>query len=213
MLVGGGAREARPLSRMIIRAINQRQGSARRATVTFEIFCQLFGHAEALGGLVIVPQSSAQQSAAHAGRWGTAPSAVLYSPSTHPSDPSPSGVCAAPADVRQQQRYLDYLLRCQEEGVQPAPEVTAMAHELRASSSPEAAALASSVRSVERQLGIADAEEHIAMGVPISPLSPSALPVPVLEAATINQSESPPSRRVGTSQQLPTGRSIACSDL
>ena len=148
---------------------------------------------------------------AHGGGNGkTPPSAVFFSP----EELSPSGSSpVADADVRQQQRYLDYLLRCQQQGVQPAPEVTAMAHEIMARTR-EALLLATSVRSVEQQLGIGTAFGERGGGEegPIGPIggSPSSDPMPQPPAAPAVSSSasmphatpSPPTPPVAASESM-----------
>ena len=154
--------EARLMATHIIRAINQRQGSTR-SSLSLDVFCRLFEH-QAARDESRPPQQRAPSASrvVTGGSGSTPPSAVCFSQEQHASPPqyaSPGSPPAATADVRQHQRYLDYLLRCQEQGVEPAPEVTAMAHEMMASTR-EAFLLAASVRSVEQELGIGNKGQY-----------------------------------------------------
>ena len=193
-----GEVEARLLSKQIIRAVNQRHGSTLRI-LAFDIFCHLFGQRGALHigepfteALHRSPSTHpASPAAAHGtpaagddmgGRTPT--SAVsLGSPQQQPLGEARSSPPSAGAELRQHQRYLEYLLRCQQEGIQPAPEVTAMAHEMMANTK-EALALVASVERVEDQLGV------VRQG-PGAPLSLAQTPPDVVLASSLSPKPSP----------------------
>ena len=145
--------DARLLSRLIIRSINQRHGSVARRTLSFDIFCGLFDKQRAQQESRTKHSPETTLAARVAVDGGAPPSTVFFSPELHDSPGSPQ---AAAADVRQHQRYLNYLIRCQRQGIVPAPEVTAMAHEMMASTRDALMLAAASVRSVEQQLSIGD---------------------------------------------------------
>jgi len=215
-----GEPEARVLSRMIIRAVNQRQGSTRR-TLSLDAFCHLFeqeggSQGGSHGGWASQHGTPCTACMAEDRGGSTPPSAVFVCPLQRGSPPGShvgshvGSPMATAADVRQQQRYLDYLLRCQQQGVEPAPEVTAMAHEMMASAK-EALMLVASVHSVEQQLGIA---EDGGLGILTHELSevpqprPQAPPV-ALTAATL----SPPLPVTPASSLPPQPSPAVCSPL
>jgi hypothetical protein len=203
-----GEVEARLLSKQIIRAANQRHGSTLRI-LAFDIFCHLFGQRGALhrspsqrGALHIGEtftealhrsptahrvSSAAADSTPAAGddMGGRTPSSAvsLGSPLQQPSGEARSSPPSAGAELRQHQRYLEYLLRCQQEGIQPAPEVAAMAHEMMENTK-EVLALVASVERVEEQLGVV---RHS----PGAPLSRAQTPPDVVPASSLSPKPPP----------------------
>ena len=164
---------ARLLSRLIIRSINQRQSiNERQRTLSFDVFCALFDKQGALRDPV-APHQEATPAAllAVGGCRSTPPSSVSFSPSKHDSPQlaavnallraqrattRPSEDFEAPEVVRQHQRYLKYLHRCQQQGVEPDPAVAAMALEMMANTKDTLTLAATGVRNVEHQLRIGE---------------------------------------------------------
>jgi hypothetical protein len=193
-----GEVEARLLSKQIIRAANQRHGSTLRI-LAFDIFCHLFGQRGALHigepfteALHRSPTAHRVSSAAADGTpaagddmGGRTPSSAvsLGSPLQQPSGEARSSPPSAGAELRQHQRYLEYLLRCQQEGIQPAPEVAAMAHEMMENTK-EVLALVASVERVEEQLGV------VRHG-PGAPLSRAQTPPDVVPASSLSPKPTP----------------------
>ena len=165
-LLADGEPDARLLSQLIIRSINHRQGSTR-GTLSFDTFCRLFEHRTADQAssppqpqTILTARSSIAADDDGMSSPGPGPGPeperepALSTPQQQP-DSCRSPPATASSDLRQHQRYLEYLLRCQQQGVEPAPEVTAMAHESPMSvDTMEARELAESVCRAELQLGI-----------------------------------------------------------